>query len=73
MTNHEISNVGVRPDDGPAHVVACAGAPACRSALAAQRASGSGIAQAADPFLDGSFTIQCRAASRDAHIPAPPL
>jgi precorrin-3B synthase len=47
----------VRPDDARRYVVACAGAPACGSALLSTRQLAPMIAQAAGPFLDGSLTI----------------
>ena len=47
----------VRPDDARRYVVACAGAPACRSAMLSTRQVAPAIAQAARPFLDGSLTI----------------
>jgi precorrin-3B synthase len=47
----------VRPGDARRHVVACAGAPACGSALLATRQLAPMIAQAARLFLDGSLTI----------------
>jgi len=47
----------VRSDDARRYVVACAGAPACRSAMLCTRQVAPSIAQAARPFLDGSLTI----------------
>jgi precorrin-3B synthase len=47
----------VRADDARRYVVACAGAPACRSAMLSTRQVAPAIAQAARPFLDGSLTI----------------
>jgi precorrin-3B synthase len=47
----------VRPDDARRHVVACAGAPACNSALLPTRQLAARVADAAGPFLDGSTTI----------------
>jgi precorrin-3B synthase len=47
----------VRPDDARRSVVACAGAPACASALLCTRQLAPAIAQAAGPFLDGSLII----------------
>jgi precorrin-3B synthase len=47
----------VRPDDARRYVVACAGAPACRSAMLCTRQVAPAIARAARPFLDGSLTI----------------
>jgi precorrin-3B synthase len=47
----------VRPDDARRYVVACAGAPACASAMLSTRELAPAIAQDAKPFLDGSLTI----------------
>ncbi len=47
----------LRPDDARRYVVACAGAPACGSAMLATRQLAPAIAQAARPFLDGSLTL----------------
>jgi precorrin-3B synthase len=47
----------VRPDDPRRYVVACAGAPACDSAMLSTRELAPAIAEAARPFLDGSLTI----------------
>ena len=47
----------LRPDDPRCYVVACAGAPACGSAMLATRQLAPAIAQAARPFLDGSLTL----------------
>jgi precorrin-3B synthase len=47
----------LRPDDPRRYVVACAGAPACGSALLATRQLAPAMAQAARPFLDGSLTL----------------
>jgi precorrin-3B synthase len=47
----------VRSDDPRRHVVACAGAPACGSALLATRQWAPQIADAAKGLLDGSMTI----------------
>jgi precorrin-3B synthase len=47
----------VRPDDPRRFVVACAGAPACGSALLSTRELALAIAEAARPILDGSLTI----------------
>jgi len=47
----------VRPDDVRRHVIACAGAPACASALLSTRQLAPAIAQAANALLDGSITI----------------
>jgi precorrin-3B synthase len=47
----------VRPDDARRHVVACAGAPACASAMLPTRQLAAQVAEAAGPLLDGSITI----------------
>jgi precorrin-3B synthase len=47
----------VRPNDPRRHVVACAGAPACKSARLSTRELAPVIAEAAKPLLDGSLTI----------------
>ena len=47
----------VRTDDARRHVVACAGAPACNSAMLPTRKLAAQVAEAAGPFLDGSITI----------------
>jgi precorrin-3B synthase len=47
----------VRPDDARRYVVACAGAPACGSAMLSTRQLAPAIAEAARPFLDGSLTL----------------
>ena len=47
----------VRPDDARRHVVACAGAPACNSAMLPTRQLAAQVAEAAGPLLDGSITI----------------
>jgi precorrin-3B synthase len=47
----------VQPDDARRHVVACAGAPACASALLPTRLLAAQVAEAAGPLLDGSVTI----------------
>jgi precorrin-3B synthase len=47
----------VRPDDARRFVVACAGAPACGSAMLSTRQLAPAIADAARPILDGSLTI----------------
>jgi len=47
----------VRSDDARRYVVACAGAPACGSAMLATRELAPQIAQAAKALLDGSITI----------------
>jgi precorrin-3B synthase len=47
----------VRPDDARRYVVACAGAPACGSAMLCTRQLAPAVAQAAWALLDGSLTI----------------
>jgi precorrin-3B synthase len=47
----------VQPDDARRHVVACAGAPACNSAMLSTRQLAAQVAEAAGPILDGSITI----------------
>ena len=47
----------LRPDDPRRHVVACAGATACGSAMLATRRLAPVIAQEAGAFLDGSLTL----------------
>jgi precorrin-3B synthase len=47
----------LRPDDPRRYVVACAGAPACGTAMLATRQLAPAIAQAASPLLDGSLTL----------------
>jgi precorrin-3B synthase len=47
----------VRPDDARRHVVACAGAPACRSGKLSTLELAPAIAEAAKGFLDGSLVI----------------
>ena len=47
----------VQPDDARRHVVACAGAPACNSAMLPTRQLAAQVAEAAGHFLDGSITI----------------
>lgn len=49
--------VVVEPDDARRFVVACAGAPACRSGMLSTRQLAPAIAQAAKPFLDGSLNV----------------
>ena len=51
------AGVVVRVDDARRYVVACAGAPACGSAMLSTRQLAPAIAQAAGPLLDGSLTI----------------
>jgi precorrin-3B synthase len=47
----------VEPHDGRRFVIACAGAPACRSAMLSTRELAPAIAEAAGPLLDGSMII----------------
>jgi precorrin-3B synthase len=47
----------VQRDDARRYVVACAGAPACSSALLATRQFAAQVAEAAGPYLDDSITI----------------
>ena len=47
----------VRTDDARRHVVACAGAPACSSAMLPTRQLAAQVAEAAGPLLDGSIII----------------
>jgi precorrin-3B synthase len=47
----------VRQDDARRYVIACAGAPACRSGMLSTRELAPAIAEAARRFLDGSLTI----------------
>jgi precorrin-3B synthase len=47
----------VRQDDARRYVIACAGAPACRSGMLSTRELAPAIAEAAQAFLDGSLTI----------------
>ncbi len=58
-------------DDPRRHVVACAGAPICASALIASRAIGPLIAASAAPFLDGSFTIHVSGCAKGCAHSAP--
>ena len=46
-----------QPHDARRHVVACAGAPACSSAMLPTRQLAVQVAEAAGPLLDGSLTI----------------
>jgi precorrin-3B synthase len=50
-------NLIVQPNDARRHVVACAGAPACASAMLPTRQLAVQVAEAAGPALDGSVTI----------------
>src|SRR6202041_1315993 len=47
----------VEPHDGRRFVIACAGAPACRSAMLSTRELAPAIAEAAGRLLDGSMVI----------------
>jgi precorrin-3B synthase len=47
----------VRQDDARRYVIACAGAPACRSGMLSTRELAPAVAEAAKAFLDGSLTI----------------
>jgi precorrin-3B synthase len=63
----------LRPDDPRRYVVACAGAPACGSAMLATRQLAPAIAQAARPFLDGSLTLHvsgCAKGCAHPHVAA---
>jgi len=62
-------NLIVRPDDARRHVVACAGAPACNSALLPARQLAAQVAEAAGPFLDGSITIHLSGCSKGCAHP----
>ena len=59
----------MRPDDARRSVVACAGAPACASALLSTRQLASAIAQAAGPLLDGSLAIHVSGCSKGCAHP----
>jgi precorrin-3B synthase len=61
----------VRADDPRRHVVACAGAPICASAVIAARAIAPQIAVAAAPHLDGSFKIHISGCAKGCAHPAP--
>jgi len=61
----------VRADDPRRHVVACAGAPICASAIIAARAIAPQIAAAAAPHLDGSFQIHISGCAKGCAHPAP--
>lgn len=50
-------NLITQPDDARRHVVACAGAPACASAMLPTRQLAAQVAEAAGALLDGSVTI----------------
>jgi precorrin-3B synthase len=60
----------VRADDPRRHVVACAGAPICASAVIAARAVAPQIAAAAAPHLDGSFKIHISGCAKGCAHPA---
>ena len=61
----------VHADDPRRHVVACAGAPICASAVIAARAIAPQIAAAATPHLDGSFKIHISGCAKGCAHPAP--
>jgi precorrin-3B synthase len=61
----------VHADDPRRHVVACAGAPICASAVIAARAIAPQIAAAAAPHLDGSFKIHISGCAKGCAHPAP--
>jgi precorrin-3B synthase len=61
----------VRAGDPRRHVVACAGAPTCASAVIAARAIGPAVAAAAAPFIDGSFTIHVSGCAKGCAHAAP--
>jgi precorrin-3B synthase len=61
----------VRADDPRRHVIACAGAPICASAIIAARAIAPEIAAAAAPHLDGSFQIHISGCAKGCAHPAP--
>jgi precorrin-3B synthase len=61
----------VHADDPRRHVVACAGAPICASAVIAARALAPQIAVAAAPHLDGSFKIHISGCAKGCAHPAP--
>jgi precorrin-3B synthase len=61
----------VRADDPRRHVVACAGAPICASAIIAARAIAPEIVAAAAPHLDGSFQIHISGCAKGCAHPAP--
>jgi len=61
----------VHADDPRRHVVACAGAPICASAIIAARAIAPEIAAAAAPHLDGSFQIHISGCTKGCAHPAP--
>jgi precorrin-3B synthase len=61
----------VRADDPRRHVIACAGAPICASAVIAARAIAPQIAAAAAPHLDGAFKIHISGCAKGCAHPAP--
>ncbi len=61
----------VRAADPRRRVIACAGAPVCRSAYIATRAMAPDIAATAAPFLDGSRTIHLSGCAKGCAHPAP--
>jgi precorrin-3B synthase len=60
----------VRRDDARRYVVACAGAPACRSGRLSTRTLAPAIAAAASAFLDGSLTIHVSGCAKGCAHPA---
>jgi precorrin-3B synthase len=60
----------VQPDDPRRSIVACAGAPACRSAALATRQLAVDVAQAAKPFLDGSVAIHVSGCAKGCAHPS---
>jgi precorrin-3B synthase len=61
----------VRADDPRQHVIACAGAPICRSAHIAARAMAPRLAEIASPYLDGSFKIHVSGCAKGCARAAP--
>ena len=61
----------VRADDPRRHVIACAGAPICASAVIAARAIAPQIAATAAPHLEGSFKIHISGCAKGCAHPAP--
>ena len=60
-----------QPTDARRHVVACAGAPACASALLDTRRLAPQIARAAASLLDGSFTVHLSGCAKGCAHPGP--
>jgi precorrin-3B synthase len=60
----------VQPDDPRRSIVACAGAPACRSAALATRQLAVDVAEAAKPFLDGSVAIHVSGCAKGCAHPS---